>query len=91
VLGRASVDAAELVRLLDRVTRRVLFLDTGEGHEAWFRESLAGWDAEKIAAFLTEHGTFDEVIDLGPDCDAIPPYENNYGRHLFACVRTSGS
>jgi hypothetical protein len=91
VLGRASVDAAELVRLLDRVTRRVLFLDTGEGHEAWFRESLAGWDAEKIASFLTEHGTFDEVIDLGPDCDAIPPYENNYGRHLFACVRTTGS
>ena len=45
VLGRASVDAAELVRLLDRVTGRVLFFDTGEGHEAWFRESLAGWDA----------------------------------------------
>ena len=87
VLGRASVDAAELVRLLDRVTRRVLFLDTGEGHEAWFRESLAGWDAAKVQSFLEEHGTFDEVINLGPDCDAVPPYENNYGRHLFACVR----
>jgi hypothetical protein len=91
VLGRASVDAAELVRLLDRVTRRVLFLDTGEGHEAWFRESLAGWDADRVAAFLKEHSTFDEVIDLGPDSDAVPPYENNYGRHLFACVRSGGS
>jgi hypothetical protein len=87
VLGRASVDAAELVRLLDRVTARVLFLDTGEGHEAWFRESLAGWDANKVESFLREHGTFDEIVNLGPDCDAIPPYENNYGRHLFACVR----
>jgi hypothetical protein len=88
VLGRASVDAAELVRLLDRVTARVLFLDTGEGHEAWFRESLAGWDAAKVESFLREHGTFDEIVNLGPDCDAIPPYENNYGRHLFACVRS---
>jgi hypothetical protein len=87
VLGRASVDAAELVRLLDRVTARVLFFDTGEGHEAWFRESLAGWDADKVESFLREHGTFDEIVNLGPDCDAIPPYENNYGRHLFACVR----
>jgi hypothetical protein len=91
VLGRASIDAAELVRLLDRVTRRVLFLDTGEGHEAWFRESLAEWDAAKVASFLREHGTFDEIVDLGPDCDAIPPYEKNYGRHLFACVRNFGS
>ena len=91
VLGRASVDAAELVRLLDRVTGRVLFLDSGEDHEAWFRESLAGWDAAKINSFLQEHGTFGEIVDLGPDCDAIPPYENNYGRHLFACVRAAGS
>jgi hypothetical protein len=87
VLGRASVDAPELARLLDRVTARVLFFDTGEEHEAWFRESLAGWNAESIVAFLREHTTFDEIVDLGPDTDAIPPYEDNYGRHLFACVR----
>jgi hypothetical protein len=88
-LGRASVGADELLRLLDSVTGRVLFFDTGEGHEAWFRDSLAEWDADYIANFLREHGTFDEVIDLGPDVDAIPPYEQNYGRHLFACVRTA--
>lgn len=89
VLGRASVDAAELVRLLDQVTGSVLFLDTGQEHEAWFRESLAGWDTAKVAAFLKEHGTFDEVIDLGPDADAVAPYEENYSRHLFACVRAA--
>jgi hypothetical protein len=27
------------------------------------------------------------VIDLGPDQDDVPPYEENYGRHLFACIR----
>lgn len=87
VLGRGSADAAELVRLLDRVTGRVLFLDTGQEHEAWFARSLAGWDAARVAQFLTEHGSFDRVIDLGPDQDAVGPYAQNYGRHLFACVK----
>lgn len=89
VLGRGGCDAVELVSLLDRATRRVLFLDTGQEHERWFRSSLRGWDAAHVAAFLRQHTTFDEVIDLGPDQDAVPPYEDNYGRHLFACVRSS--
>ena len=87
VLGRAKVGAEELVRLLDSRTRAVLFLDTGQDNEAWFNESLAGWDPAHVAAFLREHTTFDEIIDLGPDEDAVPPYENQYRRHLFACVR----
>ena len=65
VLGRGSVDAVELFRLLDRATGRVLFLDTGQGHEAWFRKSLSSWDADYVGEFLERHGTFDQVIDLG--------------------------
>ncbi|MFG2005608.1 hypothetical protein ACGFNU_41320 [Spirillospora sp. NPDC048911] len=87
VLGRGSVSAEELIKLLDRATGRVLFFDTGQGHEEWFRTSLHGWDPARIAAFLREHTTFDEIVDLGPDDDARPPYDDNYGRHLFACVR----
>jgi hypothetical protein len=87
VLGRASVGPEELVKLLDRATARVLFLDTGQENEAWFRTSLAGWNAETIAGFLRRHTTFDEIIDLGPDDDAHFPYADNYGRHLFACLR----
>lgn len=87
VLGRGTTSAEELMRRLDRATGRVLFLDTGQGHEAWFRDSLPDWDPARVAAFLTEHGTFDRVIDLGPDQDAVAPYRDNYGRHLFACVR----
>jgi hypothetical protein len=87
VLGRGSVDEVELFRLLDRATGRVLFIDTGQSHEAWFRKSLAGWDADYVGEFLERHGTFDQVIDLGPDQDDVPPYEENYGRHLFACIR----
>lgn len=88
VLGRGGgTSAEELTQLLDSVTGRVMFLDTGQEHEAWFARTLRGWDATHIARFLTTHTTFDEVIDLGPDEDAVAPYADNYGRHLFACVR----
>lgn len=86
-LGRGSADAVGLVRLLDDVTGRVLFLDTGQAHESWFSASLPEWDTDHVRAFLEEHGTFDRVVDLGPDQDAVGPYADNYGRHLFACIR----
>jgi hypothetical protein len=86
-LGRGAVSEKELIRLLDAATGKVLFFDTGQDHEAWFAESLRGWDTAAVAAFLREHTSFDEIIDLGPDEDAVPPHEQNYGRHLFACVR----
>ncbi|GAT68110.1 parB-like nuclease domain protein [Planomonospora sphaerica] len=87
VLGRASVGPEDLLRLLDRVTGRVLFLDTGQENEAWFRTSLAGWNPSMIADFLRRNTTFSKIVDLGPDDDAVPPYADNYRRHLFACVR----
>jgi hypothetical protein len=87
VLGRGSATPERLVELLDRVTGRVLFLDTGQEHEEWFRTSLAGWNPTTIGAFLRRHTGFAEIIDLGPDEDARPPYDGNYGRHLFACLR----
>ena len=89
VLGRGSTDAEGLLELLDRATGRVLFLDTGQANEAWFKESLPEWDPPFIAKFLEKNSTFDEIIDCGPDADAVPPYQDNYGRHLFACVRKS--
>jgi hypothetical protein len=88
VLGRGAISHGELLRRIDGVTGRVLFLDTGQEHEEWFRDSLAGWDTEKVRRTLIENTTFDEIVDLGPDEDAVPPHERNYGRHLFACIRT---
>lgn len=89
VLGRGPVSAGELTRLLDKATGRVLFLDTGQDDEDWFSESLAGWTPARVRAFLQSETTFDEIIDLGPDSDRVPPFERNYGRHLFACLRTT--
>jgi hypothetical protein len=88
VLGRGSTSAEELLKLLDAATERVLFLDTGQEHEAWMERSLRGWSPEFIARYLREHTTFGEIVDLGPDEDAVGRYADNYGRHLFACVRT---
>lgn len=87
VLGRGAVSAEDLLKLLDEATGRVLFLDTGQENEGWFQTSLKGWNPATIKDFLERNGTFDEVVDLGPDEDAQPPYEDHYRRHLFACVR----
>lgn len=87
VLGAGPCSAEELAGLLDRATRTVLFLDTGEAHEAWFRDLLPAWSTEYIAEWLHTHTTFREVIAIGTDGDAVPPFEDNYGRTLFACLR----
>ncbi|MDQ3851173.1 MAG: hypothetical protein M3296_11240 [Actinomycetota bacterium] len=87
VLGRGSCSAEELVGLLSRRTRRVLFFEMGQDHEAWFRHALAGWNPDRVRAWLLRHTDFDEVIPLGVDKDSRPPYQDNYGRTLFACVR----
>ncbi|MBS4752891.1 ParB N-terminal domain-containing protein [Nocardioides sp. zg-ZUI104] len=87
VLGRGDCTDVELVQLLDSVTGKVLFLDTGQEHERWFRKSLRGWDTDHVREYLLATTTFDRVVDLGPDSDDVAPYAGNYGRHLFACVR----
>ncbi|WP_028650561.1 hypothetical protein [Nocardioides halotolerans] len=86
-LGRGSVDAAQFAKLLDQATGKVLFLDTGQAHETWFEAKLPEWTTEGTRAFLEVNTSFDEIIDLGPDEDDVPPYQGNYGRHLFACIR----
>ena len=76
-----------LMRLIDRATAKVLFIDTGEAHEFWFRRTLQKWTPDYTARWLRENTTFDEVIALGTDSDAVPPFADNFGRTLFALVR----
>lgn len=87
VLGRASITASEMLKMIDRTTKTLLFLDMGEEHEEWFRESLAGWNADHIEQWLKENSTFKKIYRLGTDRDNVPPFENNYGRTLFACLK----
>jgi hypothetical protein len=83
-----GVDSPEgLMRLLDAATAKVLFFDTGEAHEFWFRRTLQKWSPAYIHQWLRENTTFDEIIALGTDEDAVPPFADNFGRTLFALVR----
>ena len=84
---RASISAEEMLRLIDRTTGTVLFFDMGEEHEEWFRTSLAGWNPDHIERWLRENSSFTKIYRLGTDRDNVPPFENNYGRTLFACMR----
>ena len=86
-LGRGPCSAAELMQLLSSATRSVLFFDTGEAHESWMRNTLPDWNVPFIQKWILENSDFSTVIPLGVDGDARPPYQKNYGRTLFACVR----
>ena len=57
ILVRGDV-SGDFIRKVDAVTGTVLFLDTGESHEDWFKESLAEWDAEFIKKWLKENTSF---------------------------------
>ena len=87
VMGHGSVSAEEMLSLLDRATKTVLFLDTGESHEAWVHDALPEWDADHIERWLRENSGFKKIYRLGTDTDDRPPYSGNYGRTLFACMR----
>lgn len=87
ILGRGNSKPEDFVRQLDRATGRVLFLDTGQENEEWFAKSLQGWTPDRIRLFLLDNSTFSKVIDLGPDSDDAIPFQHNYRRHLFACIR----
>jgi hypothetical protein len=87
VLGRGSTSAEELIELLDKVTGDVLFLDTGEGHESWFQLVLPEWTPDYARQWILDHSSFTDVQALGRDHDDVPPFENKYGRTLFACTR----
>lgn len=86
-LGRGSVTADRLIEMLDRVTGRVLFFETGQAHEAWFGNKLAEWTYDGTEERLRDNTTFDHIVRLGVDHDGVGPYSGNYRRMLYACVR----
>ncbi|MGA3079776.1 MAG: polysaccharide biosynthesis C-terminal domain-containing protein [Terracidiphilus sp.] len=86
ILNRQNVSAEELLGLLDSATRRVMFFDMGQSHE-YPGEKLRGWDPDHIHRWLEANTAFSQIVRLGPDEDAVPPNQLNFGRMLFACLR----
>jgi hypothetical protein len=87
VLGRSSYSAETLMSRLDSATRGVLFLDTGEAHESWFKLVLPEWTPLYARHWILENSSFTDVQALGTDRDNVAPFEGKYGRTLFACTR----
>lgn len=86
-LKRSYISAEELLSLLDSITNKVLFMDTGQSHERWFSNVLPEWDDDHIVKWITDNSSFQHVEKIGVDKDAVGNYKNNYGRSLFACYR----
>ena len=80
--------AEDVLKKVDTITERVLFFETGQAHEKWFRDSLPEWNHNFIINFIKEHTTFTQVIPLGTDSDNTGGFRQNFGRTLFACVRS---
>jgi 2-polyprenyl-3-methyl-5-hydroxy-6-metoxy-1,4-benzoquinol methylase len=82
-----SINPEEIIKMIDKVTKKVLFFETGQSHEKAFGEELSKWTDDYIMDWLKENTTFKHIINLGKDNDCIPPFEDYYNRTLFACVR----
>jgi hypothetical protein len=87
VVHKFNVSAEEVIQLLDSVAGRVLFYDMGESHEDFFSDRFVGWNPDHIEKWLKANTTFTRIVRLGVDEDAVPPFERDYGRMLFACIR----
>jgi hypothetical protein len=88
VLGKGSISPSDFMRFVDAITGTVLFFDTGEAHEGWFKDTLRDWTPEHIAGWLRENTSFASIKILGTDQDSKGKYRGQYGRHLFACWRS---
>ena len=87
VAGTQSVSADELIRCIEQKTRHILFLDTGEEHEACVHGALPGWNPDFIEKWVLERTNFKKAYRLGIDEDSKYPHEKDYGRMLFAFVK----
>ena len=87
LLNRGDINAKDLIGKIDEMTGKVLFLDSGQNHEEWFKESLPDWDESQMIRWLKENTSFDEIVVLGKDEDNVGVYSPNYQRSLIACVR----
>lgn len=88
VLNKNSTTAVELIRNLDRITNKVLFIDTAQNHEKSFAPLLPEWDDEYIVNWIKGNTSFQNVRALGRDNDCKTPFENYYNRTFFVCTRS---
>lgn len=87
VLGKAGISAYQLLHTLDKLTNRILFLDSGQNNEEWFKVSLSEWTPNFIKEWVLKNSSFNTAIDLGQDNDSVGKFSKNYSRTLFAFLK----
>ena len=60
VLGNGPISAETLMKRIDRTTGKVLFLDSGQNHELWFKHSLTQWTPDYIAEWIKRHSSLQQ-------------------------------
>ena len=86
-LGVVPGSYVSLLEKLDKVTKKVLFLDTGQAHEKQYKGKLDEWTDEFIISEILRHTSFKKVIVLGKDHDNVGTQKGDNARTLFACVK----
>lgn len=83
--GSGRDEAEHLIKAIDRVADRVLFVDTDE------RPDLAAGSTKLSASSLTrliiDTTSFREVVDLGDNHDPVGPWSSSQKSRLIALVR----
>lgn len=86
-LEKSFMSDAEVFSKFAKMTRKVMFFETGEEHEKMFGSSLLGSNVENIEKFIFDNSDFTKVIRLGRDSDNIGKHSDDYRRMLFALVK----
>jgi hypothetical protein len=81
--GGGKLEIEVLVRKLDEITKKYLFLDSGQNHEDWFKNKLLQWDDDFIIGLIMRNSHFTSYEKLGVDSDNVGKYSGNYNRSLF--------
>lgn len=87
VMGRIDYPYMNIVKNLDKLTGKVLFLDTGQVHEKQYEGELTGWTDEFIIKLFVDNTSFKHGEILGKDQDNIGLQKENNNRTLFAFYR----
>ena len=87
VIGKENYNYIDILKNLDKITKNILFLDTGENHEQWNKLILPEWNVSFIIKTIKNNTSFKTVIPLGRDHDNKGIYKDNYRRMMFACLK----
>ena len=77
----------KILKLVDAITGRYLFVDIGPTYESWWRQAFPGWDPEALVNFLKQQTSFVEVASLDNGANSNGSHGPQVKGTLLACAR----